>query len=218
MAKGCSPGGCAAGAPSQRCVGGSGRAKHNDISGTVHYCQRVRNESAAFTVDDLESFLAELVLTDRDALVARLEQAGRRLQTMAARVPGGAGADPEWNPHDVLAHIAVLSKFYGVLVHRVASGAMAELDLLANVNLRDAAGAQLAATGAAELAAMALADQRRTADYLRGLDATELRRAATLTHGGSLAAIEIARLPLVAHLEQHLDQLESLLQTATRRR
>lgn len=168
-------------------------------------------ESPDFTAGQLEGFMSELVLAERDSLVERLEAASRRLEELAARVPEGGSDDPEWNPHEVLAHIAVLSKFYGMLTYRIGTGALTELDLVGNVNLRDVLGRELTGTLPAALAELAMADHRRTADYLRSASREELERSAALSHGGRLSALEIARLPLVAHLEQHLRQLAAAL-------
>src|SRR5713226_5754295 len=88
-------------------------------------------ESTAFTRADVEQFL--------DELVDRLEKASARLAALGPLVPAGRG-EGEWSPHELLAHIAVLSKFYGVLVHKISHGQMTELDLLENVNLRDVVG------------------------------------------------------------------------------
>ena len=168
-------------------------------------------ESPTFTAERLDGFMEELLLAERDSLVERLEAAAGRLRELAARVPAGGSDDPDWNAHEVLAHIAVLSKFYGMLTYKVGTGALTELDLVGNVNLRDVLGRQLTETPPAELAEMAEADHRRTAAYLRGASAEELQRSAALTHGGRFTALEIARLPLVAHLEQHLRQLATAL-------
>lgn len=122
----------------------------------------------------------------------------------------GSG-DGEWSAHELLAHIAVLSKFYGVLVHKISSGQMTEVDLLENVNLRDVLGERLAQLEPAELLTMALTDQARTLKLLRSVEPSSLRRKARLETGEMLGADEIARLPLVNHLEMHLDQLERAL-------
>jgi hypothetical protein len=63
----------------------------------------------------------------------------------------------------------------------------------------------------AELLLMALADHRRTIDTLRTVEPRALRRAARLEDGTTMTAEEIARLPLVAHLELHIAQLERAL-------
>jgi hypothetical protein len=59
---------------------------------------------------------------------------------------------------------------------------------------------------------MAQRDHQRTIAYLRGADATAMRRRAVLYEGFSMSAAEIAQLPLCGHLEIHLDQLERTLQ------
>jgi hypothetical protein len=122
-------------------------------------------------------------------------------------VKAGAGGS-EWSQHELLAHIAVLSKFYGVLVHKISSGQMNEIDLLENVNLRDVVGEQMAQIEPAELLKMALADQARTLKLLRTVEPSSLRRKARMENGETMSADEVARLPLVNHLEMHVDQLE----------
>src|ERR1700694_2518801 len=164
-------------------------------------------ESTDFTRADVEQFLDEFLDHDRNLLADRLEQASARLAQLGPRVRAGSGGD-EWSPHELLAHIAVLSKFYGVLVHKISSGQMTEVDLLENVNLRDVFGERLAQLEPVELLRMALADQARTLKLLRTSEPASLRRQAKQENGELMSAIEVARLPLGNHLEMHLDQLE----------
>lgn len=58
---------------------------------------------------------------------------------------------------------------------------------------------------------MALADQARTVKLLRSTEALALRRTARLEDGSTISAEDIARLPLLNHLELHIDQLERAL-------
>ena len=167
-------------------------------------------ESTAFTRADVEQFLVEMLDHDRHTLADRLERASARLAELGPRVKAGHG-DSQWSDHELLAHIAVLSKFYGVLVHKISSGQMTELDLLQNVNLRDVVGEQMAQIEPAELLRMALADQARTLTLLRTVDPTSLRRTAKQENGLLISAEEVARLPLINHLEMHVDQLERAL-------
>ena len=167
-------------------------------------------ESTAFTRNDVEKFLDEMLDHDRHLLADRLESASARLAALGPRIKAGGG-DGEWSQHEVLAHIAVLSKFYGVLVHKISSGQMSEIDLQENVNLRDVVGEQLAQIEPQELLRMALADQARTLKLLRTVEPSSLRRKAKLETGETMSADEVARLPLVNHLEMHVDQLERAL-------
>ena len=164
-------------------------------------------ESTGFTRTDVEQFLDEMLDHDRRLLADRLERASARLAKVGPRVSAGHG-DSEWSEHELLAHIAVLSKFYGVLVHKISSGQMADIDLLENVNLRDVVGEQMAQIEPAELLKMALSDQARTLKLLRSAEPAALRRQAKQENGELISAIEVARLPLVSHLEMHVDQLE----------
>jgi hypothetical protein len=167
-------------------------------------------ESTAFTRADVDQFIDGMLDHDRHLLADRLEKASARLAALGPRIKPGSG-ETEWSNHEVLAHIAVLSKFYGVLVHKISSGQMSELDLLENVNLRDVVGEQMAQIEPAELLRMALADQARTLKLLRTVEASSLRREAKLENGDMMTAEEVARLPLVNHLEMHVDQLEQAL-------
>jgi tetrahydrodipicolinate N-succinyltransferase len=167
-------------------------------------------ESPHFTLTEIEAFLDELQDHDRTLLANRLEQASARLARLGPRVEAARG-DGEWSSHEVLAHIAVLSKFYGVLAHRISSGKMTELNLLENVNMRDVAGEQMARLEPAELLRMALADQARTLELLRTAEPASLRRTAKLEDGRMMSAEEVVRLPLINHLELHVDQLEKAL-------
>jgi hypothetical protein len=167
-------------------------------------------ESTAFTRADVDQFIDGMLDHDRHLLADRLEKASARLSALGPRIKPGSG-EVEWSHHEVLAHIAVLSKFYGVLVHKISSGQMSELDLLENVNLRDVVGEQMAQIEPAELLRMALADQARTLNLLRTVEASSLRRKAKLENGDTMTAEEVARLPLVNHLEMHVDQLEQAL-------
>jgi hypothetical protein len=164
-------------------------------------------ESTSFTRADVERFMDDMVDHERQALVERLENASARLAKIGPRVSPGRG-EGEWSQHELLAHIAVLSKFYGVLVHKISSGQMTEINLLENVNLRDVAGEQMAQIDPAELLRMALADQARTLELLVSVEPSSLRRQATQENGELISALEVARLPLINHLEMHVDQLE----------
>ena len=167
-------------------------------------------ESTSFTSTEVQGFLDELVDHDRQALVTRLEKASARLAELGPLIKAGHG-DGSWSDHEILAHIAVLSKFYGVLVHKISSGQMTELNLLENVNLRDVFGQQMAELDPGDLLRMIQADHERTLRTLRTSEAAALRRTARLEDGTVMSAEDVARLPLVNHLELHLDQLEKSL-------
>jgi hypothetical protein len=168
-------------------------------------------ESTAFTVDDVKSFMASYREHERDVLADRLEKVSQRLTELAPRISAGGSDHEAWTAHDVLAHIAVVSKFYGVVVHRVASGQVTELDLLESVNMRDIAGRQMAELETADLLRQAVADQLRTIKTLREAELESLSRSARIDGDMSMTAEEFARLPLVGHLEMHVEQLEGLL-------
>ena len=168
-------------------------------------------ESPAFTLDDVRTFMSTYLDRERNILADRLQHASDRLATLAPRIKAEAGGERDWNAHELLAHLAVLSKFYGVLVHRVSTGQIPNMDLLEAVHLRDTVGHQMSQLEPADLVRMTLADHERTIKTLREAEPESLRRSADLGEGITMTAEEIARLPLISHLELHLDQLEKLL-------
>ncbi|HEX9094507.1 MAG TPA: DinB family protein [Candidatus Dormibacteraeota bacterium] len=174
----------------------------------------MRIESPTFTERDMRAFLEEAVDHERQRLADRLEADSARLGklgTTLSQPHRERESSVGWSAQEILAHIAVLSKFYGVLTSRVGSGKVSQIELLEAVQSRDPAGEQLSSLPPDQLLAMILRDHQRTIDYLRGADAAAMQRRAVLYEGYSMSAAEIAQLPLCAHLEIHLDQLERTL-------
>src|SRR5216684_238767 len=167
-------------------------------------------ESTAYTQADLQAFYDELLDHERMVLADRLENVSARLAVVGPRIKAGRGEDA-WSDHEVLAHIAGLSKFYGVIIHRISSGQLSEIDLLSGTNLRDAAVEQLAQVEPSELLRNTLADHARTVKLLRTVEAKSLRREVKDSGGDSVTAEFLARYPLINHLEEHVDQLERSL-------
>jgi hypothetical protein len=85
------------------------------------------------------------------------------------------------------------------------------MNLLEAVNLRDAAGKQMSELDPADLLRMTLADHQRTIDTLRTVDPASLQNSARVDEGTTMTAEEVARLPLITHMEMHVEQLEKLL-------
>jgi hypothetical protein len=168
-------------------------------------------ESPAFTLEDVKSFMDTYLDRERDILAERLQQASDRLAALAPRVKSQPGDEAAWSAHELLAHIAVLSKFYGVLVHRISSGQLPNMDLLEAVHLRDTAGHQMSQLEPPDLLRMTVADHERTIKTLRTTEPRDLRRSAELGDGITMTAEEVARLPLISHLELHIAELERLL-------
>ena len=175
----------------------------------------MRIESPAFTEREMRGFLDEQFDHERLRLADRLEAASARLGSLAPTLalPRERGTEDTqgWSAQEILAHIVVLSKFYGVLTSRVGSGKVSEMELIEAVQGRDPAAEQLSSLPPDQLLAMAQRDHQRTIDYLRGADAAAMQRRAVLYEGFSMSAAEIAQLPLCSHLEIHLDQLERTL-------
>src|SRR5438094_8332348 len=168
-------------------------------------------ESPAFTLDDVKSFMDTYLARERDILADRLQKASDRLAALAPRIKAEPGEETGWTAHELLAHLAVLSKFYGVLVHRISTDQLPNMNLLEAVHLRDTVGHQMSQLEPADLVRMTLVDHERTIKTLRTSDPQALRKAAELGDGITMTAEEVARLPLVSHLELHIEQLEKLL-------
>ena len=173
-------------------------------------------ESPAFTLDDVRNFMDTYLDRERNLLADRLQHASDRLTALAPQIKAEQGEEGSWNAHELLAHLAVLSKFYGVLVHRISTGQLPNMDLLEAVHLRDSVGHQMSQLEPADLVRMTLADHERTIKTLRTTDPQALRRTAELGDGITMTAEEVARLPLVSHLEMHIEQLEKLLGAPSR--
>src|SRR5260370_2860179 len=170
-------------------------------------------ESTSHTQADLQSFYEDLFERERTVLADRLERVSARLEKIGPAIKAGPGDsdDSVWSDHEVLAHIAGLSKFYGVIIHRISSGQVDEVDLLSGTNLRDAAVEQLAQVEPSELLRNTLADHARTVKLLRTVEAASLPRAVRDCGRASRTPHVLARYPLINHLEDHLDQPERAL-------
>jgi uncharacterized damage-inducible protein DinB len=169
-------------------------------------------ESPAFTMDDIRAFMSSYRDRERHLLADRLQRVSQRVAELGPRVKRHIDdTESEWNAHEILAHIAVVSKFYGVLVHRIAGGKLEDMNLLEAVNMRDSAGRQMAELEPEELARQAVADQQRTIKTLREVDPGSLERSARIDDSTSMTAEQVARMPLVSHLEMHVEQLEKML-------
>src|SRR5437660_7323931 len=162
-------------------------------------------------MDDVKAFMSTYRDRERHLLADRLQRISDRLAEIGPQVSSRQSDEAEWNAHEVLAHLAVVSKFYGVLVHRIASGKLSDLNLLEAVNLRDAAGHQMSQLEPAELLRMTLADHERTINTLRTAEPASLRRTAHVDDSTTMSAEEVARLPLITHLDVHIEHLEKLL-------
>src|SRR5258708_22425419 len=160
-------------------------------------------ESTTYTQADLQSFYEDLFERERTVLADRLEKVSARLARIGPAIKAGSG-EHEWSDHEVLAHIAGLSKFYGVIIHRISSGQITEVDLLGGTNLRDATIARMTEIEPSDLLRATLADHARTVNLLRTVEASSLPREVEDASGGHYNAEFLARYPLINHLEQHV--------------
>ena len=174
----------------------------------------MKSESANYTKTDFENFMDGELDSERNQLADRLERASARLAKVGSKIKAGGSDGDDWNGHEVLAHIAGFSKYYGVLVHKVAGGQLTDVDLMSSTNIRDESIVQMSAMEPADLLSMALDAHARTANELRTLDLGAFRNKANVEGGVWFSPVSpdfLARYPLVNHLEAHVEQLEKLL-------
>ena len=171
----------------------------------------MQSESAAFTAADLPHFLEEILVWDVKATAERLRTAGVRLRQLAQQIPDDSPESSDgWNAKEVLAHIAVLSRAYGIFGYMVAKGRLTELKLEEVITQRDTLGAEFAARPVVEILAEIDRQHQRTLKFLAEATPEELLRTVKVEHG-EVSAEYLVRMPLVAHLEQHVDQMEKAL-------
>ncbi len=170
----------------------------------------MRESSSDFTASDLPRFFDEMFQWDVNHTRERLSAASDRINQLAAQVPETPRADGAWNAKEILAHIAVISRAYGVFSYLIASGRLTDLNLGDVINQRDDEGDKYMAMSCVEIAAAATTEHQRTLKFLDRASTDDLRRECRV-EGGTITAEYVVRLPLVAHLEAHIRQLEVAL-------
>jgi|BEDMetMinimDraft_2_1075160.scaffolds.fasta_scaffold00374_6 regulator of replication initiation timing len=173
-------------------------------------------ESTNFTTDDLRGFLNELIEEVKLLYIERLTALAKRLSSLRSMhekidsMP--ISQEQVWNARETLAHIAVFTKFYGVVAHRMMRNEMDSLDLLSMIAKRDELGSLAARKKAEENFDEALSNIQRTLEDIKTATPDQLRTSADFGNGVVLTAEDIIRLPYLAHLEMHIKQLEQNLQ------
>lgn len=171
----------------------------------------MQKESASFTAADVPRFLDEIAEYEVRTWIRRLQAVDARLRELAPRIADETSEAADWNPKEVLAHIAVLSQAYGVFAYMIASGKLTELALKDVITQRDDFGAAVAAKPVAEIIEDIEKHHRRTAAFLEKATLAQLRAECRI-EDGLVTPESLIRLPLLAHLEQHVEQLEEALQ------
>src|SRR3979409_2724411 len=101
----------------------------------------MQTESAAFTAAALPHFFEEILVWDVKRTAERLRNAGARLHQLATRIADDSAPSSDgWNAKEVLAHIAVLSRAYGVFGYMVATGRLTALPPGDGINKRSGRG------------------------------------------------------------------------------
>ncbi|MHB8507471.1 MAG: DinB family protein [Candidatus Dormibacteria bacterium] len=171
----------------------------------------MKNESRAFTAADVPRFFDELRLEEAANLADRLRAGSARLQQLAARVPEDGGQAEGWNAKEILAHVAVFSRAYGVFAYMIARGRLPQLELAAVINQRDTFGEEMVKRSVAEIVGEAVEQHQKTLAFLEKATPAQLA-AECRVEDGTVTPELLIRLPLVAHLEQHLRHLEAELE------
>ncbi len=179
-------------------------------------------ESIDFGPEDLQTMLDDLIDTERRSLLARLGQAAERLHELASRVEDEPPSDrQEWTPKEILAHFAMFLGFYVQLVRDVVDGKVSELNLLRKFQGRDVIGQRLVRRTSAELAQFAAAALKELLEWLHSAPPTDFSKGCQVDSGlpetRFVSVSDLVRLPLCAHMELHLDQLEHALRRSHER-
>src|SRR5207247_7626924 len=148
-------------------------------------------ESPAFTLDDVKTFMDTYLDRERNLLADRLQIASERLAALAPRIKAEHGDENSWSAHELLAHLAVLSKFYGVLVHRISTDQLPNMNLLEAVHLRDTVGHQMSQLEPADLVRITLVGHERTIKTLTTSDTQALTKTAALAEAITMTAAEV---------------------------
>jgi hypothetical protein len=170
----------------------------------------MQKESHEFTAADVPRFFDELIAEDARATAARLRAASARMRELAALVPDVTSQEAAWNAKEILAHMAVLSRAYGVFAAMIAKGRLPELKLADVITQRDAFGEAMAQRSIPEIVEEAAGQHQRTLAFLETATPAMLEAECRTEHG-VVTPERLIRLPLVAHMEQHLRQLEEAL-------
>jgi hypothetical protein len=172
----------------------------------------VKLESPAFTRVDWEKFQTEVEGFEKQSVIKRLRAASARMLALARQVPDEPPTtDGEWNAKEVLAHIAVVSKGWGVLAYLIAKGRLREVEAATVVTQRDPLASELMPLAPLDIAREAATSQQRTIAYLESAPMEEFT-APVHWERGPTTADHIFRTILVGHLELHVSQLERMLQ------
>ena len=170
----------------------------------------MRENSNSFTSADLPRFLDEILEIETRNVANRLRRASARMNELAPGVPDEPRGEGEWNAKEILAHIAVLSRAYGVFSYMIGTGRLTELNFGDVIGQRDVEGDKYMAMSSADIAAEATRQHERTLKFLAGATTEQLLRECRV-ESGTITAEYVVRLPLVVHLEQHLAELEKAL-------
>jgi hypothetical protein len=171
----------------------------------------MKPESKDFTSADVPRFFDQLLERDMKETAERLRAASRRMEDLAARIPDTRTDDETWTAKEVLAHVFVLSRAYGAFAYMVARGKVGELNIGDIISQRDVVGDEAAGWSVPEIVAQAKKQHERTLKFMDSATIDDYKRSVQ-TEQGVIYVESLLRRPLVVHLEDHLDQIERLLE------
>lgn len=171
----------------------------------------MKPQSQDFTSADVPRFFDQLLERDMKETADRLRAASRRMEDLAARIPDTRTDDESWTAKEVLAHVFVLSRAYGAFAYMVAKGKVGELNIGDIISQRDVVGDEAAGWSVPEIVAQAKKQHERTLKFMESASTDDYKRSVQ-TEQGAIYVESLLRRPLVVHLEDHLDQIERLLE------
>lgn len=168
-------------------------------------------ESTEFTEEDIGGFLTQYFEVERNHLTARLKAIVEETDALVSSIEARSeSAEREWSAIETLAHMALTARFFGWLVHEIATKKEVESDILDMLKLRDVAGTDAARLPPDELAKQVRENIRRTIAFLETVPYDDLRTPIKYV-GRDMTAEDLLRITYCGHLEDHVDQIRKAI-------
>lgn len=168
-------------------------------------------ESIEFTEADIDSFITDYFELERKQLIERLGSIIEETEALVSSIEGRSeSAEEEWSATETLAHIAISARFFGWLVHEIATKKEVAADIVELLKLRDVAGVDAAQLPPDVLAKQVRENIERTIAFIEKVPYEDLRTTIEYV-GRNMTAEDLLRIPYITHLEDHVDQIRKAL-------
>jgi DinB superfamily len=169
----------------------------------------MRIESTSFTDADYDAIVEGYFERERAQLIERLRKVPDQVDALVPALDTFERSDDaEWNPIETLAHMAIGTQFFGWAIHEVASGKEIGGQMVELMNLRDPSITEAVTNPPASLVDQLRDGVDRLVAFLQDVPYEDLRTRIAFA-SKQLSAEDFARLSLVHHLEDHLEQMRT---------